>query len=85
MENNNLVLDGFFITDTANKYRDQAIEITIYLPEGTVVYADENTSSYYESSNYDEWIDWNNDAHYLKVSKNKVKCLDCNEMEESIR
>jgi phage shock protein PspC (stress-responsive transcriptional regulator) len=83
LENNALFLDGFFTTDTANKYRDQEVEITVYLPEGTIVYADENTSSFYESSSYDEWINWNNDAHYLRVLKNKTECLDCAQIKEA--
>lgn len=43
-ENNSLMLDGFFITDTKNKYRDQQVEITVYVPEGTVVYSEEKCS-----------------------------------------
>ncbi len=84
VENNTLFLDGYFITDTANKYRDQKVSITVYLPEGTVVYADENVSTYYENnSSYEDWLDWDNDSHYLRILKNKNECLDCKEESES--
>lgn len=84
-EKNSLVLDGFFTTDTANKYRDQKIEITIYLPVGTVVYPDENTTSYYSfNSEFKKSSSWDNEAHYYKVLKTKFECLDCITKEETI-
>ncbi|MCB0465936.1 MAG: PspC domain-containing protein [Aequorivita sp.] len=84
-ENNSLMLDGFFTTDTKNKYRDQQIEITIYLPEGTIVYPEENTTSYYGyNSDFAELSDWDNEAHYFRILKNQTECLDCKEKEEII-
>lgn len=80
VENSSLILDGFFITDTSNKFRDQEVEITVYLPEGTVVNAEENVSSFYESDTND-WIDWNNNSHYFRILKNKNECLDCEEIQ----
>ncbi|OAD90572.1 hypothetical protein A7A78_14435 [Aequorivita soesokkakensis] len=85
-ENSSLVLDGFFITDTKNKYRDQQIEITVYLPEGTAIYSDENVNSYYNySSNFAELSDYDNDAHHYRVLKNDYECLDCKEKEENFQ
>ncbi|SRX55027.1 PspC domain-containing protein [Aequorivita sp. CIP111184] len=84
-ENNSLILDGFFITETLNKYRDQQIEITIYVPEGTIVYSEESATSYYGfNSDLTELTDWDNDAHYFRILKNKFECLDCKEKEEAI-
>ncbi|MCG2418279.1 PspC domain-containing protein [Aequorivita sp. F47161] len=83
-DNNNLILDGFFITDTSNKYRDQQIEVTIYVPVGTVVYSEENTTSYYSyNSNFKKLNDWDNQAHYFRILKNEVACLDCKEIIKS--
>ncbi|MDC8001282.1 PspC domain-containing protein [Aequorivita todarodis] len=85
-ENSNLVLDGFFITATKNKYRDQQIEITVYLPEGTVIFSDENVNSYYNySSNFAELSDYDNDAHYYRILKNDYECLNCKEKEENVQ
>lgn len=84
-ENNSLTLDGFFITDTENKYRNQQIEITVYVPEGTVVYAEENTNSFYGfNSDFAELSDWDNEAHYYRILKNETQCLDCKEKEDSV-
>lgn len=84
-ENNSLMLDGFFLTDVSNKYRDQQIEITVYVPEGTVVYSEENTTSYYGfNSDFAELSDWDNEAHYFRILKNEAQCLDCVEKVEMI-
>ncbi len=84
-ENNSLMLDGFFITDIENKYRNQQIEITIYVPAGTVVYSEENATSYYGfNSDFAELADWDNEAHYFRILKNKSECLDCKEKQEAI-
>ncbi len=83
-ENNSLQLDGFFITDTSNKYRDQQIDITVYVPEGTIIYSEENTTSYYGfNSDFSELTNWDNDAHYFRILKNTPECLDCKEIEEN--
>ena len=79
------MLDGFFITDIANKYRDQQIEITVYVPEGTVIYNEENTGSYFSyNSDFKELNNWDNEAHHFLIQKNKVECLDCPEEWETL-
>lgn len=86
LNNGSLLLDGFFTTDTANKYRDQQVEITLYLPEGSVLYSDENATSYYGfNSDFNELSNWDNDAHHFKILKDKFECVDCQEVEESIK
>ena len=82
-DNSTLLLDGFFTTDTKNKYRDQQIEITVYVPEGTVIYSEENANSYYGyNSEFDELSNWDNEAHYYRILKSEVQCLDCKATEE---
>lgn len=84
-ENNSLMLDGFFITDTSNKYRDQRVEITIYVPEGTVVYSDESATSYYSyNSDFAELTDRDYKAHYFRILKEKTQCLDCIDNEKNV-
>ncbi|MGO3184022.1 MAG: PspC domain-containing protein [Aequorivita sp.] len=86
LNNGTLTLDGFFTTNTVNKFRDQQIEITLYLPEDVVIYSEENTTSYYGfNSNFNELSNWDNDAHYFRVLRNKFECIDCLEREETIK
>ena len=79
-ENNNLMLDGFFITDTENKYRDQEVQLTLYLPEGTILVADENTYSFHRNdSRYDDILNNGDEGQQLLIEKGRTKCLDCPE------
>ncbi|WP_027124639.1 PspC domain-containing protein [Gelidibacter mesophilus] len=46
---NKLELDGFLTTAFENKYRDQEVEVTIYLPEGSILFVDQNTHSFHRN------------------------------------
>lgn len=61
LNGNRLELDGFLTTAFANKFRDQEVEVTLYVPEGTVLFADENTNSFHR--NYHFSSDYGN-GHY---------------------
>lgn len=75
---NRLLLDGFFTTETSNFYRNQEVEIIVYLPIGTILYADENTYSFHRNeSRYNDILDNGDEAHYLKILEDKTECLDC--------
>ena len=78
LTNNRLELDGFLTTDFKNKFRDQEIEVTLYLPEGTILYAEGNTYSYHtNSSYYNDILDNGMENQFLEITNNGVKCLDC--------
>ena len=75
---NKLVLDPYLLTDFENRFSDQYVKITIYLPEGTTVWADDNTYSFHRNtSSYRDILDNGFEEHYLKVIKDDVICLDC--------
>ncbi|HKK12823.1 MAG TPA: PspC domain-containing protein, partial [Flavobacteriaceae bacterium] len=75
---NELRLDGYLSTDFENKFRDQEVYITLYLPEGATLYADNNTYSFHRNSSYYEDILENGmEEHYLKVVKDGLVCPDC--------
>ena len=75
---NKLELDPFHLTDFENKFSDQYVKITLYLPEGTTVWTDDNTYSFHRnSSSYRDIIDNGFEDYYLKVINDDVICLDC--------
>ncbi|NOY48492.1 MAG: PspC domain-containing protein [Chlorobi bacterium] len=75
---NELLLDSYFLTDIENKFRDQEVEIVLYLPEGSIVNTNENTYSFHRNtSSYRDILDNGFEEHYLKVIKNDLICLDC--------
>jgi len=84
MEDDTLSLNGFFTTDMKNKYRDQEIEIVLYLPVGTVLFADRNTYSFHRnSSRYDDILNNGDEEHFLRIIEDGTQCLDCWERSDS--
>lgn len=78
LKGNELELDGFFVFDAENKFRDQEVEVTIYLPIGAILYADNNTYSFHRNSSYyRDILDNGFEGHYLQVIDRDVICLDC--------
>jgi hypothetical protein len=81
-ENGTLLLDGYFTTDFENKYQDQEIDLILYLPEGTVLIADDNTYSFHRNySSSRDILNNGDEGQYLRILKNKTECLDCPEEE----
>lgn len=78
LEGNTLNLNGYFLTDFENKFRDQEIEVVLYLPEGSVLFANDNTYSFHRnSSSYRDILDNGFEEHYMKVINRDLICLDC--------
>jgi phage shock protein PspC (stress-responsive transcriptional regulator) len=74
---NQLVLDNYLLTDLKNKFRDQEIEITLFLPEGIVFKVDSSVYSYNRSDS--DFFDIpDNDGNYIyKVENSEAKCQNC--------
>ena len=78
IENNTLLLDGYFINSFENKYHDQKMEIIVYLPVGTILFADNNTYSYHRNYyRYGDILNNGYEEHYLLIQEDKTHCLDC--------
>jgi phage shock protein PspC (stress-responsive transcriptional regulator) len=74
---NQLIFDNYLITDLKNKFRDQEIEITLYLPEGTLFKTDSSVENYDRSNDEFFNLHYSSDNYTYKVEESKVKCLDC--------
>ncbi len=77
IDGNKLILDDYFLTDMENKFRDQEIEIFLYLPKGTIFKTDENVKEFDESDNDFFNLHHSSDTYIYKVEENKVKCTNC--------
>jgi phage shock protein PspC (stress-responsive transcriptional regulator) len=82
--NGRLTLDNYFLTDVENKFRDQDVKITLYMPEGSVIYSDESTRNFRSWRYTSDIISHGKENHYLKIRYNDVDCLDCDEDDTSI-
>jgi phage shock protein PspC (stress-responsive transcriptional regulator) len=78
LENNTLLLNNYFLMSPEKRYNNQEVEVTVYVPEGTVIFADENTYYYHRNSDYyGDILENGDEEHYLKVLEESTECLDC--------
>ncbi len=78
---NKLILDDYFLTNLENKFRDQEVQIFLYVPKGTLLKADENVKEFDESDNDFFNLHHSSSSYIYKVEENKVKCLNCPDYE----
>ena len=59
--------------------RDQEIELTLYLPEGSILYAEESTYNYHRNNThyYNDILNNGMEEQHLLVKHAKLECLDC--------
>ncbi len=75
---NELFLDSYFTSDASYGYRDQEVQVTLYLPEGIVLYADDNTSSFHSNDSFSgDILNSGEEGHFLKVMEDETLCEDC--------
>ena len=76
---NQLIFDNYLITDLKNKFRDQEIEITLYLPKGTLLKPDDSMRNYDRTDG--DYFLWHPDStnDIFRVEDNKIRCLNCPE------
>ncbi|WP_329806642.1 PspC domain-containing protein [Flavobacterium facile] len=77
IENNNLILDNYWITELANKKHDQDVELFLYLPKGVTFKVDENYSDFDQSDNSYFNLHHSSDKYVYKVGENKILCTNC--------
>ncbi|MBX2828855.1 MAG: PspC domain-containing protein [Flavobacteriaceae bacterium] len=78
-----LALNAYLTTDVENKLRDQEIEVIVYLPVGTIIYADDNTYTFHRNdSYYRDILDNGDEEKYLIIEDGQTRCLDCPEEDE---
>ena len=80
IEDGQLKLDGYLVTPYDEKYRDQEVQIVVYLPVGTILYAHNNTRSFHSNdSYYDDILIRGDEEEFLEVQRGKTVCLTCPE------
>ncbi|WP_026838929.1 PspC domain-containing protein [Gillisia sp. JM1] len=75
---NKLYLDSYLTSNLNEYYRDQEVKVTVYVPEGSVLFVDDNVSDYYRYSDYAGGIlKYDQDEHFVKVIENETICETC--------
>jgi phage shock protein PspC (stress-responsive transcriptional regulator) len=77
---NELLLNNYFSIDKQDIIKDQEVKLTLYLPVSSTLFADENTYYYHRNdSRYNDILDNGMEEQYLKVFRNELQCLDCDD------
>lgn len=74
---NQLILDNYLITELKDKYRDQKVEINLYLPKGTFFKVNSSVKNYDFSDNSFFNLHFSSDTFIYNVKDSQVKCLNC--------
>ncbi|MFV5692327.1 PspC domain-containing protein [Flavobacterium sp. LT1R49] len=77
IEGNHLILDNYLLTEVTNKFRDQEVEIFLYLPEGTLLKPDSSLQDYDSSDDSFFNLHYSSDNYIYKVENSQIKCLNC--------
>ena len=83
IDSNTLFLNSYLTTNPENKYSNQGITVTLYLPEETIVKFDNNTKSFFNYRTYDnDLVSSKHVNHYLTITEDGVLCDDCEKDED---
>jgi phage shock protein PspC (stress-responsive transcriptional regulator) len=78
LNDSNLELNGYFLSNFKNKFKDQLIDVTIYLPINSMVYLDKSTRTFLNNiDNVQNIYDRDMPKHYFRMTENGLECLDC--------
>jgi phage shock protein PspC (stress-responsive transcriptional regulator) len=83
---NNLDLNGYFLTDLNNKFRYQRVKVVLFLAEKRTIYLDKSTKYYLRYvDNIQDIYDRKMPEHYFKMTKKGLDCLDCDDIDNSYK
>lgn len=79
MKNDSLLsFNSYYVLPYGQKWRDQEVELTLYLPVGTSVYLEDNmVDIIYDIQNIDDYWDFDMVNHEWIMTKDGLKCADC--------
>ena len=78
LNDKNLNLNGYFLSEFKNIFKDQQIDVTVYLPINSVIYLDQTTRSFLDDiDNVQDIHDKDMPKHYYKMTDVGLECLDC--------
>ncbi len=76
-QNNQLILDNYFISGFKNKFRNQKVELVLYLPKGTTFKVDDSVEDFDYSDDEFFNLHFSSPDYIYQVENTQVKCLNC--------
>ncbi len=79
---NNLLLNGYFLTEKEDKFRKQNLRVDLYIPENQIIYLDKSTRSFlHDVDNIQDIYDRDMPNHHYIMTKKGLNCMDCDHEE----
>jgi hypothetical protein len=79
------VFDAYYLSAFKNMWKDEEINITLFIPENITVYFDNSTKNFLEDvKNEGEIYDEDMANHHFIMTDSTLKCTDCIEEIEEI-
>ena len=76
--NNTIVFDAYFLSGFKNLWKDEEINITLYIPENTLVFFDNSVKYFLDDVKNEKSIhDTDMVNHYFIMTDKTLKCTDC--------
>jgi phage shock protein PspC (stress-responsive transcriptional regulator) len=77
IQGNKLILDNYFLSEVASKFRNQKVEIFLYLPKETLLKLDKTVQDFDTSDNELFNINYNSGNYIYQMGEKQIKCLNC--------
>jgi len=77
IQGNKLILDNYFLSEVASKFRNQKVEIFLYLPKGALLKLDKTVQDFDTSDNELFNINYNSGNYIYQMGEKQIKCLNC--------
>ena len=82
VQDNQLILDAFFLSDLKNIFKEEEIEITLFIPETSAIYFDNSIKNFLSDvENETDIYDKEMVNHHFIMTSTVLKCTDCKEKE----
>lgn len=76
--NNQLILNAFFLSEIKNIWKDEEVELTVFIPEGTTIYFENSSKKFLNDiENNGNIYDQNMAQHHFLMTQNGFNCTDC--------
>ncbi|CAA0163666.1 conserved membrane hypothetical protein [Tenacibaculum maritimum] len=76
--NNEIILNGYFLSSLNNLYKDESVLVTIYIPKGTTIFFTHSSKHFlYQIDNTENIYDKDMINHYFKMGSKGFYCTDC--------
>lgn len=78
LENNQLNLDAYFLSDVKNRLKNEAVKVTVFIPENVTLFFSKSSKGFlYHIDNTDDIYDRDMVQHHFLMTDTGLDCTDC--------